>query len=274
MPLPRGQNLMHPVPQFMGQGHHVAGAALVVQQQIGMRRRHGRMGEGARRLARAHRRVDPGVVEEALADIGHLRRECGIGAEDRLAGLVPVDAAFVDIGQRRVAIPVIQPVGAEPFRLQRIIAMRQVRTGRPHCRGKSVHHLVLDEIGQVSRRIRPREFAPAVLDMLVLGKRVGDQRQRADIGAQHLADDLRRVAAGRRVRVGQQVEDLRLGTVLAAERKPQPRHGLVEQPDPGRPPDHRFLVQDALDLVVEQMRPHGALVAQPWPVPREVRILQ
>ena len=34
-PLPRRQHLMHAVPQFVRQGHHVAQPPLVVQQQIG-----------------------------------------------------------------------------------------------------------------------------------------------------------------------------------------------------------------------------------------------
>ena len=37
-----------------------------------MRGRHGGMREGAAGLARAKRRVDPGTVEEALADLRHL----------------------------------------------------------------------------------------------------------------------------------------------------------------------------------------------------------
>ena len=43
--------------ELMGERHHVARLALVVHQHIGVRGRGGRMREGARRLARAHRGV-------------------------------------------------------------------------------------------------------------------------------------------------------------------------------------------------------------------------
>ena len=57
---------MHAVTEFVGERHHVARLALIIEQHIGMRRRHGRMREGARRLAGTHRRIDPFVVEEAF----------------------------------------------------------------------------------------------------------------------------------------------------------------------------------------------------------------
>ncbi len=87
------QHLMHAMAQLMGQGHHIAGAAVVVQQDIGMGARRDRMGEGAGRLARARRGIDPALVEEALADGGQLRREGGIGAEHDLLGLLPGNLA-------------------------------------------------------------------------------------------------------------------------------------------------------------------------------------
>ena len=67
-PLPRRQHLMHAMAQLVRQGHHIAQAALVIQQQIGMRARYGRMRKRARRLARPHRRVDPASLKEVLAN--------------------------------------------------------------------------------------------------------------------------------------------------------------------------------------------------------------
>ena len=64
----RRQHLVHAVAELMGERHHVARLALIVEQHIRMRRRHGRMRKGAGRLARPRRRVDPAVVEEALGD--------------------------------------------------------------------------------------------------------------------------------------------------------------------------------------------------------------
>ena len=57
----RGQHLMHAVAELVRERHHVARLALIVEQHIRMRRRHGRMREGARRFARTHRRIDPVV---------------------------------------------------------------------------------------------------------------------------------------------------------------------------------------------------------------------
>src|SRR3546814_14264396 len=76
-------------------------SALVVEQQIGVRRGHRRMGEGARRLARTHRSVDPGVVEELLADGRQGRRELGIGVEHQAAGVLPGNHP-VEIGRAHV----------------------------------------------------------------------------------------------------------------------------------------------------------------------------
>ena len=85
----RRQHLMHAVAELVGERHHVARLALVVEQHIGMRRRHGRMREGARRLAGPRRRVDPAVLEEALGDRRHLRRERAVGGQHRLLRLRP-----------------------------------------------------------------------------------------------------------------------------------------------------------------------------------------
>ena len=53
-PVGRRQHLMHAVAELVRQRHHVARLALVVEQHIRMRRRHGRMREGARLLAGPH----------------------------------------------------------------------------------------------------------------------------------------------------------------------------------------------------------------------------
>ena len=66
--LPTRQHLMDPVPELVGQNHHVARLALIVEQQVGMGARHRGVGEGAGRFAVAHGHVDPVIVEEAPAD--------------------------------------------------------------------------------------------------------------------------------------------------------------------------------------------------------------
>jgi hypothetical protein len=116
------------VPQFVRQRHHVARFAEIVQHQIGMRARYRRMGEGARRLALAYRRIDPAGTEERLGDLDQLRRKPAIGGEDGRFRRLPVEGPVVARRQRRVAVPNVQfaveLVLAEPFRLHRVIAMR------------------------------------------------------------------------------------------------------------------------------------------------------
>jgi hypothetical protein len=117
-------HLMHPMAELVRERHHVAQLALIVQQQIGMRRGHGRMREGARRLAGPRAGVDPRPLEEAAAERRQLRREGGVGVDHRPPRLVPGDAPAVVPRQRRVAVPVVEPVAAEPARLQAVVAVR------------------------------------------------------------------------------------------------------------------------------------------------------
>jgi hypothetical protein len=71
------------------------------------------------------------------------------------------------------------------------------------------------------------------------------------------------LAPHRAVAIGQQVQHLVAGEVLAVDGKAQARDGLVEQSGPGRPAGDRLLVQQLLDLVGQLVRPEGAQVAQP-----------
>ncbi len=80
-PVGRRQHLVHAVAELVRQRHHVARLALVVEQHVRMRRRHGRMREGARLLAGPHGCVDPVLLEEAVGDFRHCRRERAIGGE-------------------------------------------------------------------------------------------------------------------------------------------------------------------------------------------------
>ncbi len=234
-----------------------------------MRARHGRVGKGARRLAGPRRRVDPGCGEEAPADRRQLRRKGGVGREHRLLRLVPGVEPVVILGQRRIAIPERQCLGPEPARLQPVIAVRELRVAVAHRGDQRVDHPVLDKIPEIARRDRPRKAAPAVLDLLVLGEGVGNQRQGPDVFAQDVADAERGVAPHRGVAIGQQVERFGLGQLPPAERKSQSSHRLVEEPHPGGPAGDRFLVQQRLDLVRQLVRAKGADVAQPRTVAGE-----
>ena len=137
--------------EFMRQRHHVARLALIVEQHIGMRARHRRMREGAARLAGAHRRVDPALLEKPLGDRRHLRREAAIGLKHRVAGLRPRNCRVVGLRQRRVAVPVFEFFETEPLCLHRIVAVRKRRIGTLHGVGQRRNDFGLDAIGDVSR---------------------------------------------------------------------------------------------------------------------------
>ena len=69
------------------------------------------------------------------------------------------------------------------LRLHRVIAVRQARIGVAHGGGQRIDHLALDAVGEVARIGDVLEAAPAVGDLLVLGERVGDQREEAEVVA-------------------------------------------------------------------------------------------
>jgi hypothetical protein len=152
--------------------------------------------------------------------------------------------------------------------------VRERGIGGLHRRRQRVHDLVLDEIGEIARRDRARELAPLVLDFLVLGEGVGDEREFPDVRAEHLAQALGGGLAHRAVAVGQQVQHLVRGQLPAIEGKAQMRHGFVEQSDPGVAAGDRLLMQDLLDLVGELVRAEGPQVAQPGLILRQCRRFQ
>ena len=254
---------MNPVAELVGQDHHVARLALVVEQQVGVRAGHRGMGEGPRRLAGADRGVDPVVLEEAPADVRELGREGAVGREYGLDCLVPADEPVVVFRQRRGAVPIVEAVRAHPARLERIVAMGETRRRGLHGRDQRVHHLVLHPVAEIAGGDRPLESAPLVLDLLVLGQRVGDEREGAHVLAEHGAQRLRRLLAHLAVLVREQVERVCAGERLAAHGEAKRRHGLVEEAHPGRAARDLLLVQEALHLVRELERAERALIAHP-----------
>ena len=105
------------------------------------------------------------------------------------------------------------------------------------------------------------EAAPAVGDLLVLGERVGDQGEEADVVLEHLGQRLGRRTALAPVRVHEEMQRrLERGRLrLAVDLEAQRRHGLAEQPAPGPAPRHRFLAEQALEPLLELI---GLLLAQ------------
>ena len=269
-PLLGRQQLMHAMAQLMGKRHHVARAALIVQQQIRMGAGHRRMREGTRGLAGPRRRIDPGIVEEFAPQVGKLRRKAAISLEHDVARLVPADHAVLVFRQGRVAIPPGQLLGPHPLGLQLVIAMRQPRIGSRDRVGERVDDFRFDAIRQMAIGFRRRIPAPAILDLLVLGQRIGDQREETDILAEHLGERLRRCLADLRITIGELVQYLFGGELVLAERKTQARHGFVEQAAPGGTAGHGLLMQELLDLVAELMLTEQPQITQPGPVMRQL----
>jgi len=252
------QHLMNPVAKFMRQRHHVARLAEVVEHDIGVDLGHRRMGEGAGRLAGFHRGVDPAPLEERARDPRHLGGEGGIGTQHRVARLVPADGALFLDRQGRVAVPDLQPLQPQPFRLQPVVAVAEPRIGGDHGIAQRRDHLGLDMVGKVAAVLRIGHLAPAILDLLFLGQRVVNPREELDIALENLGQCARPGLAARAVGIAHQVQR-RLeaeGLVLARDGEFQPGHGLVEKPVPGRGADHRLIMQEALQLVGELMRTH------------------
>ena len=251
------------MPQLVRQRHHVAGASVIVQQQIRMRRRHGRMRERPARLAGLQRRIDPRPVEEAPADRGQIGTERAVRRQHPLARIVPRDRAVVIVGQRRIAVPVHQLRQAEPLRLHQVVAMRQPREVRAHRRDQCVDNLILHHVGAVAVAAGARVVPPRIDDLLVLRQRVGDQREQPDIPAERLADRTRRGLAHRTVAIREIVQRRADREVLAADRHPHARDRLIEQPAPRAAPGHLLLVQQLLQVVGKLVRPEDAQIAQP-----------
>ena len=119
--------------------------------------------------------------EEALGDVGHARREIAIGREHGLARIVPADHLLGLLGQRRVTVPMRKLLLAEPSRLHGVVAVRDARVSLAHGGDECVDHLLLHAIGEVARIGHVDEAAPTVGDFLVLGERVGDEREQPHV---------------------------------------------------------------------------------------------
>ena len=263
---------MHAMAEFMRQRHHIARLALKIDQHIRMRRRHGRMRKRARRLAGSHRRVNPATREEIAGDLGHAWRETGVGAENNVARLIPGIGLARRRRQGRAAIPIIEFVFAEPFRLEAIIAMRQARVRRFNRLLQRFDHFAFDAIGEMARIRDIAEATPAIGDLLILGERVGDQREGAQIGFQRDADRLRRFASLVLVAILHLVQrwlDRQFGV---ADAKPQPGDGFIKQPIPGGGAGDVFFVKKFFELVIKFVRLLFANILQPGAPARQRRL--
>ena len=86
-----GQHGVDGVPELMGHGRHVAGAALVVQQHVGRHIWQHRPAEGAVAFPLAHLAVHVLLVEDALSHLSQLRVEGVERVEDHLRRIVVLE---------------------------------------------------------------------------------------------------------------------------------------------------------------------------------------
>ena len=267
----RGQHLVHAVAQLMREGHHVARLAEIVEQDIGMHLGHRGMGEGARRLAGLHAGVDPALAEERSGDLGHARIEGGIGLHHRRLGLSPGHDPGVLHRQRRVAVPDLHPVEAEPLALELVIAVAEPRIGRDHGAAQRLDHLGLDIVGKVPGGLRGGHLAPTVDDLLFLGLGVVDAGEGLDVLAEDPRQFTRRGLALGAVLLGQKVQRALDGQGLALHLEFQPGDGLVEQPLPGVADDAE-IVQELLQLVAQLVGLHRSDAVEDRLVARQIGI--
>ena len=149
--------------------------------------------------------------------------------------------------------------------------MREARIGVRHRRDQRLDHLALDAVGEVARIGDVGEFAPAVGDLLVLGERVGDEGEDAQVRAERRGERVGRRLALLLVGVLQLAEQRLERQALALEVEPQRRHRLVEQPVPGGRAGDGFFQEQLLDLVGKLVRLLLADVLEPGAVMAERR---
>ena len=152
--------------------------------------------------------------------------------------------------------------------------MREPREGGAHGRDQRIHHLALDAVRQMPRVGHVLEAAPAVGDRLVLGERVGDEREQTEILLQYFGDRLGAGAAAGLVGVLQQGQRLFEQELLAVDLEAQARHSFIEQPVPGAAAGDRLFVEQLLDAVLELVGLLFSHVLDPGPVMAEGRLAE
>ncbi len=241
---------MHAMAQLMRQGHHIAGFALVVQQQIGVRAGHGGVGESAGRFAGAHGHVDPVFGEEFAADGGQLRREGVVGILHQRNGIRPGDGTVASRRQRGVAVPIIQGFLAELLGLPGVIFVGEVFVVFLHGGDERIDHFIFHLVAHVAAGDGAFEAALVVLDLLGFGQGVGDEAVGGAVGFEHAGDFPGGCLAFFRVGVREQVKRFGGGHFLAVDGEFEAADGFVIKPLPGAI-DNRIGVDIFLQLVAE-----------------------
>ena len=135
------------------------------------------------------------------------------------------------------------------------------------------HDLGFDLVRQVPRLGNILISAPAVLDFLVLGQRIGDQREGADGGLEGFSQGLPAGLTRGRVLGTERVQRRLDCQLLAIQLEAETRHGFIEQAVPCRCAGHALLKQQLLQIIRELIGPPRPRRSQPRAVSGEVRML-
>ena len=139
---------MQSVPQFVGEREDISATAGPVEKQERMSAGHGVGAERSGALARAHRCVDPLLVEEPPDHVCEFARERAVGIEHDLGGLRPGELD-IDVGDRGVAVVVGEPIHTEQLCLEAIPALRDV-VAVDHGIDERLHRRVAGLIGEIA----------------------------------------------------------------------------------------------------------------------------
>src|SRR5262249_36972401 len=112
-------------------------------------------------------------------------------------------------------------------------AMRKPRISGTHCFDQRLHYLALDPVRKMTRVGDVLEAAPAIRNLLVLRKRVGDQSERPQIFLEGLGQCFGSRLAFLAVGILQQIERRLDRQRLSADLESQRRDGFVEKAIPG-----------------------------------------
>ncbi len=118
------QGLVHGMAELVRQGQDFAPITGEVEHDVGVAVRGHRVGVGARRLARAGRGVDPGLIKEDAGAVLEFRAHLGEGLQHDRLGFIPAIKSLHVLGKGGIAVPEIQLLLAEDLGLHGVIPMR------------------------------------------------------------------------------------------------------------------------------------------------------
>ena len=195
-------------------------------------------------FAVAGRHVNPVIIEEILGDVIKFGRKFPVGVEHNFDAFVPGIFGIVAERQRRVAVPVLDFVDAQPFGFQLVKTVGDVFVVFAHRLRQNVNGRILDVFGQVAFGNRTFETAFFVLNRLVFDDHVVNHGKQRRILFADAVDFLAGLFTNLRVFVQQQLADFSVVVLPAVNRKDQARRGFFIQAYPSRTGSDGLFVQN------------------------------